>query len=70
MAALYREATSVTSLMQALDALDYPREKLDIIIVIELDDLETRAALARLGPMPHVQACSPRRKDRAPNQRR
>ena len=72
MAALYREATSVTSLMQALDALDYPREKLDIIIVIELDDLETRAALARLGPMPHVQVLlapteGPRTKPKALN---
>ena len=54
-AALYREAASVAPLMQAIGALDYPREKLDVIIVIELDDLETRAALARLGPMPHVQ---------------
>jgi cellulose synthase/poly-beta-1,6-N-acetylglucosamine synthase-like glycosyltransferase len=54
-AALYREASSVAPLMQHIDALDYPREKLDIKLVIEADDLQTRAAIARLGPMPHVQ---------------
>jgi cellulose synthase/poly-beta-1,6-N-acetylglucosamine synthase-like glycosyltransferase len=54
-AALYREASSVAPLMQYIDALDYPREKLDIKLVVEADDLQTRAAIARLGPMPHVQ---------------
>jgi hypothetical protein len=54
-AALYREAKLVGQLMQAIDALDYPREKLQVIIAIEPDDLATRAAIARLGPMPHVQ---------------
>lgn len=52
--ALYREASSVPMLMQSLAALDYPREKLDIIFAVELDDLGTRAAVARLGPLPHV----------------
>jgi cellulose synthase/poly-beta-1,6-N-acetylglucosamine synthase-like glycosyltransferase len=71
-AALYREAASVAPLMQAIDSLDYPREKLDVIVVIELDDLETRAALARLGRMPHVQvllapAEGPRTKPKALN---
>jgi cellulose synthase/poly-beta-1,6-N-acetylglucosamine synthase-like glycosyltransferase len=54
-AALYREAKLVEQLMQAIDALDYPREKLQVILAIEPDDLATRAAIARLGPMPHVQ---------------
>lgn len=53
-AALYKEATSVGPLMRSIESLDYPREKLDVHIVIEPDDLETRAALSRLGPMPHV----------------
>ena len=53
-AALYREASSVTPLMAHIHALDYPPEKLDIKLVIEADDLQTRAAIARLGPMPHV----------------
>jgi glycosyltransferase XagB len=54
-AALYREAKSVAPLMQAIDAFDYPREKLQVILAIEPNDLATRAAIARLGPMPHVQ---------------
>src|SRR3954471_19428651 len=54
-AALYREAKSVASLVQAIDAFDYPREKLQVILVLEPDDLATRAAIARLGSMPHVQ---------------
>jgi cellulose synthase/poly-beta-1,6-N-acetylglucosamine synthase-like glycosyltransferase len=54
-AALYREAKSVEPLMQAIDALDYPREKLQVILALEPNDLATRAAIARLGPMPHVQ---------------
>ncbi len=71
-AALYREAKSVAPLMQAIDALDYPREKLDVILAIEPDDLATRAAIARLGPMPHVQvliapAIGPQTKPKALN---
>lgn len=53
-AALYREAKSVGPLMRFIEALDYPREKLDIKIVIEPNDLKTRAAITRLGPLPHV----------------
>jgi len=53
-AALYREASSVAPLVAALEALDYPREKLDLILVIEPDDLATRAAIARLKPRPHL----------------
>ncbi|MDB5565757.1 MAG: glycosyl transferase, family 2 [Tardiphaga sp.] len=71
-AALYREATSVAPLMQAIDALDYPREKLDVILVVEPNDLQTRAAIARLGPMPHVRtliapAVAPQTKPKALN---
>ncbi|WIG52988.1 MAG: Glycosyl transferase, group 2 family [Afipia sp.] len=71
-AALYREASSVAPLMQYINALDYPREKLDIKLVIETDDLATRAAIARLGPMPHVQVIiapdvGPRTKPKALN---
>jgi len=71
-AALYREAASVAPLMRYIDELDYPREKLDIKLVIELDDLGTRAAIARLGLMPHVQVivapdAGPRTKPKALN---
>ncbi len=62
-AALYREAKSVASLMQAIDAFDYPREKLQVILALEPNDLATRAAIARLGPMPHVQVLIASAKD-------
>jgi len=45
-AALYREAASVDGLLTAIERLDYPAEKLDVIIAVEADDGETRAALA------------------------
>lgn len=48
--ALYREERSVPQLLDALLAFDYPREKLDIILVVETDDLATRAAIARARP--------------------
>jgi len=48
MAALYREGRSVSHLLDALAALDYPREKLDIKLLLEADDRETQTALARL----------------------
>ena len=49
---LYREASVVGNLVAALRALDYPPEKLDVKLVIEADDHETRRALAQLelGP--------------------
>lgn len=43
---LYREARIVTQLIAAIDAIDYPKCKLDVKIVIERDDRETLAALA------------------------
>lgn len=46
-AALYREGASVDALLRAIERLDYPREKLDVIIAVEEDDVETRAALDR-----------------------
>jgi len=50
--ALYREARVVDGLVAAIRALDYPIEKLDVKLVLEADDQETRQALARLdlGP--------------------
>jgi hypothetical protein len=71
-AALYREAKSVAPLMQAIGEFDYPREKLQVILALEPNDLATRAAVARLGPMPHVQvliapATGPQTKPKALN---
>ncbi|MGB3446115.1 MAG: glycosyltransferase [Xanthobacteraceae bacterium] len=71
-AALYREAASVRQLLQAIAALDYPKEKLDVILVVEPDDRETRAAIAEWGPQPTFQvlvapATLPRTKPKALN---
>ncbi|MDO9412571.1 MAG: glycosyltransferase [Pseudolabrys sp.] len=44
--ALYQEASSVDGLLSAAKRLDYPPEKLDIILAVEADDTETRAAIA------------------------
>jgi len=70
--ALYREASSVAPLLAALEALDYPREKLDVIFAVEPNDLQTRAAIARLKPGPHVRvviapAIGPQTKPKALN---
>ncbi|MCW6508008.1 glycosyltransferase [Lichenifustis flavocetrariae] len=45
---LYREAPEVRRLTAALSRLDYPRSKLDILLMIEADDRSTLAALERL----------------------
>lgn len=44
--ALYHEAGSVPSLLQAIGKLDWPKEKLDLVFACEADDTETLAALA------------------------
>ncbi|MFG1202075.1 glycosyltransferase [Xanthobacter aminoxidans] len=51
---LYDEAASVPRLVDALSALDYPPEKLDIKLVVEADDHATRAAIAALELPPHM----------------
>lgn len=50
--ALYHEARIVPQLVAALEAIDYPREKLQILLVIEADDPATAAALARHARLP------------------
>ncbi|MEP9351446.1 glycosyltransferase [Xanthobacter sp. KR7-225] len=69
---LYREAASVPRLIRALSTLDYPPEKLDIKLVVEADDAETRAAIAACRPPPWfaqvaVPAIGPRTKPKALN---
>jgi len=50
-APLYREAEIAPGLVAALEALDYPRHRLQALIVLEADDHETLAALTAL-PLP------------------
>ena len=70
--ALHREARVVPQLLRALNTLDYPREKLDLILAIEADDLETREAITGFGAMPHLRVMvapdvAPRTKPKALN---
>ena len=46
--AVYREANIAAQLIAALDAIDYPAAKLEIFIVTEQSDHDTRAAFADL----------------------
>jgi cellulose synthase/poly-beta-1,6-N-acetylglucosamine synthase-like glycosyltransferase len=51
---LYREARVASQLARAIDKLDYPRAKLDVIFVVEREDRETAAALREHAPRaPH-----------------
>jgi cellulose synthase/poly-beta-1,6-N-acetylglucosamine synthase-like glycosyltransferase len=45
---LYREAGVLPGLVRALHALDYPRAKLEVLLVLEAADLDTQAALLSL----------------------
>jgi hypothetical protein len=44
-APLHREARVVDQLLSAIERLDYPLEKLDVILMVESDDRETHAAI-------------------------
>jgi cellulose synthase/poly-beta-1,6-N-acetylglucosamine synthase-like glycosyltransferase len=70
--ALYREARSVRSLVASLAALDYPPEKLQVILVLERDDIATRVAIDALALAPPfeivtVPDAGPRTKPKALN---
>ncbi len=52
MVALHKEALIVPQLVQAMDDLEWPKSKLEIIYVCEADDLETISALQRHGLPP------------------
>ena len=47
---LYREARVVPDLVSALDCLSYPRDRLEILFLVEEDDIETRRAFGRVLP--------------------
>ncbi len=50
---LYREAAVLPRLVASIAALDYPREKLDVKLIVEEDDEETRGVLRAQPPPPH-----------------
>lgn len=47
MVALYREAAVVPALLDAIDAIDYPFDRLEVLLLLEHDDAETLAACRR-----------------------
>ena len=58
---LYREARVAPQIARAIDRLDYPRAKLDVIFVVEEGDEATLSALRRWGPRaPHRLLVAPR----------
>jgi cellulose synthase/poly-beta-1,6-N-acetylglucosamine synthase-like glycosyltransferase len=50
----YREPSVIGELMEHLAALDYPRGKLDVQLLLEADDRETITAAEAALPGPHV----------------
>ncbi len=71
---LYREAEMIDTLITHLARLDYPRDRLEILLLIEADDSETRDALrTRRAELPgsililEVPSGEPRTKPRALN---
>lgn len=46
--ALHKEAAVLPYLIQSLSAMDYPRDRLQVLLLLEEDDLETRQAAASL----------------------
>lgn len=51
---VYREASIISLLMQNLATLDYPMEKLEILVLLEEDDLETLEAAKASRPPGNV----------------
>ncbi|MGH1418022.1 MAG: glycosyltransferase [Hyphomicrobiaceae bacterium] len=45
---VYDEAAVLGQLLAAVEALDYPKEKLDVLLIVEAGDERTQSALARL----------------------
>lgn len=69
---LFQEAAVLPDLVASLSAIDYPRERHEVFILIESVDIETQAALLALALPSHfrilqVPDCQPRTKPKALN---
>lgn len=69
---LFREAAVVPDIVQALSAIDYPADRLQILFIAESIDPETQSALAAAALPPHMHVIvvpdgAPRTKPRALN---
>lgn len=51
---LYQEAAILPDLIEALSGLDYPRAKLDVVLILEETDTATRGAAAETTRPPHM----------------
>jgi cellulose synthase/poly-beta-1,6-N-acetylglucosamine synthase-like glycosyltransferase len=72
MVAAYREAEVIGRAIKNLEALDYPDKKLEILILLEADDVETYEAALAANPGPRVEIirvpyAKPRTKPKACN---
>src|SRR5262249_16804018 len=72
MVPLFREAPVLPMLFRALHALDYPRERLQVLLVVEDDDRETASAAEALADTPWLEVVRvppslPRTKPKAAN---
>jgi cellulose synthase/poly-beta-1,6-N-acetylglucosamine synthase-like glycosyltransferase len=68
----YREPTVITDLLTRIEAMDYPRRKLQVLVLLEEDDDETLAAIRAAKPQSYVRtiivpASEPRTKPKACN---
>lgn len=71
-AALYREAGVAAQLIGALERIDYPADRIEVLFAVEEDDPETAAALLAASPPPHMRILTvpqgaPKTKPRALN---
>lgn len=71
-APLYREAEVVGELLENLEAIDYPRDRLQVLVALEADDAQTLAAVRPLDLPAFVQVLivppgTPKTKPRACN---
>jgi glycosyltransferase XagB len=69
---LYREANVAPDLVAALSRLDYPKDALDIKLLVEADDVDTLAAALAVAGAPHIEVviipkANPRTKPKALN---
>ena len=51
----FREPESIGQLLAAIDALEYPVDRLDVKLLLEGDDHETLGAACAVHPGPHVE---------------
>lgn len=67
---IYDEAAVVPDLIAALGAIDYPQDRMEVLLILESVDAQTRAAVAAAHLPPHMRVVvvpdgSPRTKPRA-----